>query len=133
MHLSADYARDSGTTITCPRGLKARHNMQLCWSRGLDSVQTTGEKATCLRDATSAFDNEDNLDGQIDKQGDTRTDRVAIYGKSFDQIESPVDWSPHEDVTRQATKADSLLSAVFWSQKTEGAFISSSGMPSRET
>ncbi|KAK2181558.1 hypothetical protein NP493_393g03010 [Ridgeia piscesae] len=33
------------------------------------------------------------------------------------QKESPVDWTPHEDVTRQATKADSLLSTVFWSQK----------------
>ncbi|KAK2149927.1 hypothetical protein NP493_2888g00000 [Ridgeia piscesae] len=31
--------------------------------------------------------------------------------------ESPVDLTPHEDVTRDATKADSLLSAVFWSQK----------------
>ena len=30
---------------------------------------------------------------------------------------SPVDWTPHEDVTRQATKAGSLLSTVFWSQK----------------
>ena len=83
-------------------------------SRGLDSVQTTGEKAACLHDATSAIDHEDNLDGQSDKQGHTRTDRAAIYGRS-DQKESPVDWTPHEDVTRQATKAGSLLSNVFWS------------------
>ena len=76
----------------------------------------TGEKAACLHDATSAFDHEDNLDGQSDKQGHTRTDRAAIYGSS-DQKESPVDWTPHEDVTRQTTKADSLLSTVFWSQK----------------
>ena len=34
-----------------------------------------------------------------------------------DQKESPVEWTPHEDVTRQATKVDSLLSTVFWSQK----------------
>ena len=34
-----------------------------------------------------------------------------------DQKESPVDWTPHEDVTRQATEAGSLLSTVFWSQK----------------
>ena len=40
----------------------------------------------------------------------TRTDRAAIYGRSSDQKESPVDWTPHEDVIRQATKADSLLS-----------------------
>ena len=72
--------------------------------RGLGSIQTTGEKAACLHDATSAFDHEDNLDGQIDKQGHTRTDRAAIYGRSSDQKESPEDWTLHEDVTRQATK-----------------------------
>ena len=86
-------------------------------SRGLDSVQTTVEKPACFHDATSAFDHEDNLDGQSDKQGNTRTARAAIYGSSSDQKESPVDWTPHEDVTRQATKAGSLLSNVFWSQK----------------
>ena len=44
-------------------------------------------------------------------------DRAAIYRRPSDQKESPVDWTPHEDVTRQATKADFLLSTVFWSQK----------------
>ena len=82
-----------------------------------DSVQTTGEKAACLHDATSAFDHEETLDGQSDKQGHTRTDRVAIYGKSSDQKESPVDRTPHKDVPRQAPKAESQLSTVFWSQK----------------
>ena len=77
----------------------------------------TGEKAACFHDATSAFDHDDNLDGQSNKQGNTRTDRAAIYGRSSDQKESPVDWTRHEDVTRQATKAGSLLSTVFWSQK----------------
>ncbi|KAK2155908.1 hypothetical protein NP493_2029g00012 [Ridgeia piscesae] len=57
---------------------------------------------------------------KVTKKGYTRTDRAAIYGRSSDQKESPVDWTPHEDVTRQATKAGSLLSTVFWSQK-EGA------------
>ena len=73
----------------------------------------TGEKA----DAASAIDHEDNLDGQSDKQGHTRTDRAAIYGRSSDQKESPVDWTRQEDVIRQATKAGSLVSIVFWSQK----------------
>ena len=77
----------------------------------------TGEKVARLHDATSAFDHEDNLDGQSDKQGNTRTDRAAIYGRSSDQKESPVDWTPHEDVIRQATEAGSLLPTVFWSQK----------------
>ena len=57
------------------------------------------------------------MDGQSDKLGHTPTDRAAIYGRSSDQKESAVDWTPHEDVTRQATKAGSLLSTVFWSQK----------------
>ena len=57
----------------------------------MDSVPTTGKKAACLHDATSAFDHEDNLNGQSDKQGHTRTDRAATYGRSSDQKESPVD------------------------------------------
>ncbi|KAK2193400.1 hypothetical protein NP493_13g05015 [Ridgeia piscesae] len=67
-----------------------------------------------LRVATSAFDHEDNLDGRSDKQEHTW---AVIYGRSSDQKESPVDWTPHEDVTRPATKADFVLSTVFWSQK----------------
>ena len=66
---------------------------------------------------TSTFDHEDNLDEQSDKQGNTQTDRTAIYGRSSDQKESQVDWTLHEHVTIQATKAGSLLSTVFWSQK----------------
>ena len=42
---------------------------------------------------------------------------TAIYGIFSDQKESPADWTAHEDVTRQATKPDSLLPTVFWSQK----------------
>ena len=45
-------------------------------SRGLDSGQTTCEKAAYLHDTTSAFDHEDNLDGQSDKQGNIRMDRA---------------------------------------------------------
>ena len=86
-------------------------------SRDLDNVQTTGEKAACLHDATSAFDHEDNLVGQSDKQGNTRTDRAAIYGRSSDQKESTVDWIPHEDIISQANQEGSLLPTVFWSQK----------------
>ena len=95
----------------------------------LDRVQTTGEKD----DATSQFDHEDNLYGKSDKQVNTRIDRAAIYGRSSDQKESPLDWTPHEDVTRQATKADSLQSTVFRSPEIEGALVSCSRIPSRET
>ena len=87
----------------------------------MDSVQTTGEKAACLHVATSAIDHEVNLDGQSDKQGNTRTDRATIYGRSSDQKESPVDWTPHEDVTRQATKAGSLTPNCLLVREREGA------------
>ena len=66
---------------------------------------------------TTAFYREDNLGGQSDKQGNTRTDRAAIYGRSSDQKDHPVDWIHHEDVSRQATKADAQLSTVFWSHQ----------------
>ena len=51
---------------------------------------------------------------QSDKQGNSRPDRAVICGRPSEQKESPVDWTRHEDVTRQATKAGSLLSTVFW-------------------
>ena len=44
-------------------------------------------------------------------------ERTAIYGRSSDQKESPVDWTPHEDATRHASKAGYLLSTDFWSHK----------------
>ena len=104
------------------------------WSRGLDSVQTTGEKAARLHDATSAFDHEDNLDGQNDKQGNTRTDMAAIYGKSSDQKESPVDWTPHEDVCHQTGYQSrfSTLNCLVVTDR-EGALVSDSRIPSKET
>ena len=57
------------------------------------------------------------MDGQSDKQGNIRTDRSTIYGRSSDQNESLMNWTPHEDATRQATKPGYLLSTVFWSYK----------------
>ena len=38
------------------------------YTRGLDSVQTTGEKAACLHDATLGSIMRNNLDGQIDNK-----------------------------------------------------------------
>ncbi|KAK2191824.1 hypothetical protein NP493_44g03000 [Ridgeia piscesae] len=72
-----------------------------------------------LHDATSAFNHEDNLDGQSDKQGNTRTDSTAIYGRSCDQKESPVNWTPHEDVTRQIPK-QVLYSQLFSGHRKRG-------------
>ena len=53
------------------------------------------------------------MDEQSDKQGNTRTDTAAIYGRSSDQKEFSFNWTPHKDVTRQATEAGSLFSTVF--------------------
>ena len=47
----------------------------------------------------------------------TNKEIIERTGLPSDQKESPVDWTPHEDVLRQATEAGSLLSTVFWSQK----------------
>jgi len=65
--------RDSGTTAMRSCGLKARYSVLSCVhrpmrSRGVDSVQTTGEQYACLQDATSAFDFGDNLDEQSGKK-----------------------------------------------------------------
>ena len=62
--------------------------------------------------ATSAFDLEDNLDGQSDKQGNTRTDRAAICGRSSDQKESPVNL--------MKTSPDRLPKQVLYSQLSSG-------------
>ena len=40
--------------------------------------------------SASAFDHEDKLYGQCDKQGQTQTDRDAIYGRSSDHKEFPL-------------------------------------------
>ena len=118
VHLSANYARNSGTTTMCPCGLKARYTVQSCcppsYMEPRPGQCTDDRWKSCM---PSWCDHEDNLDGQNDKQGNTRTDRAAIYGRSSDQKESPVDWTPHVDVTRQATEAGSLLPTVFWSEK----------------
>ena len=72
MHLSSDYARGSGTTTmwACRQDIPCNSAVHPpIRGHGLDSVQTTGKKAACFHDATSAFDLKDNLDGQSDKQG----------------------------------------------------------------
>ena len=88
--------------------------------RGLDSVQTTGEKAACLHDATSAFDHEDNLDGQCDKQGNTRTNRLP----SMEDLLSRKNhrWTGH--LTRMSPNR--LPKQVLYSQLSSGKRASSS-------
>ena len=106
---SADYARDYGTPTTCPCRLKARYTVQsstLLYGAEAWAVyrrQVNKLHAFMMRHLRSIM--------RITWTEITRTDKAALYGRS------PVDWTPHEDDTKQATKADSLLSTVFWSQK----------------
>ena len=139
MHLSAEYARDSGISTMCPRGLTARYivlivlSTLLCGAEAWTVYRRQVNTLHALLMRHMRFDHEDNLDGQSDKRRNTRKDRAAIYGRTSDQKESPVDWTPHENITRQATKAGSLLSTVFWSQKERDALVSGSRISSRET
>ena len=82
----------------------------------MDSVQTTGEKAACLHDATSAFDHhEDNLDGQSDKQGHTRTDRAAISMEDL-LIRKNLRWTGH----LMRMSPDRLPKQILYSQLSSG-------------
>ena len=83
----------------------------------MDRVQTTGEKAGCLHDATSAFDHEDNLDGQIDKQGHTRMDRAAIYATTGGLlIRKNLRWTGHF----MRISPDRLPTQIYYSQLSSG-------------
>ncbi|KAK2182263.1 hypothetical protein NP493_359g06024 [Ridgeia piscesae] len=74
----------------------------------------TGEKVACLHDATSAFDHEDNLDGQSDKQGHTRSDRAAIYGRFL--IRKNLRWTGH----LMRMSLDRLPKQLLYSQLSSG-------------
>ena len=90
------------------------------------------KKNACLHDVTSAFDHEDNLDGQNDKQGHTQTDRAPIYGRSSDQKDcSGLDtsWRCHQ--TGYQIRL-STLNCLLVTER-EGALISGSRISSRET
>ena len=109
MYLSADFARDSETTTMCPCGLKARYTVQIwtVYRRQVKKLHPFVMRHLLSIMMITWMD-------KVKKQGNTQTERSAIYGRSSDQKECPVDWIPHEDVTRHATKADSLLSSVSW-------------------
>ena len=80
----------------------------------MDSVQTTGEKAACLHDATSAIDHEDNLDGQSDKQGNTRTDGLPSMEDLL--IRKNLWWTGH----LMRMSPDRLPKQVLYSQLSSG-------------
>ena len=122
VHLSADYARDFGTTTMCPCGLKARYTVQSCCTSSYTEPkpwQCTDDRwKSCMPSWCDTCVRSWEYPGWTKWQkGHTRTVRAAIYGRSSDQKESPVDWTSHENVTREANKAYSLISIVFWSQK----------------
>ena len=90
----------------------------------MNSVQTTGEQAACLHDATSTFDHEDNLNGQSDKQGNTLTETADIYRKSSDQKESPVDWTPTKGCHQTDYQSRLFTLNCLRVTKREGALVS---------
>ena len=104
---SADNTRDSETTTMWPCGLKARNTVKKLHSfmmRHLRSIMriTWMEKLT----------NKDILE----RTGQPSMENLLIRKMGWTPHKD-VGWTPYEDVTRQATKAGSLLSAVFWSEK----------------
>ena len=69
IHLSADYARYSGTTTMCPCGLNTRYTVLSTLLLGGEAwtvYRRQVNKTVSLHGATSAFDHKDNLDGQSD-------------------------------------------------------------------
>ncbi|KAK2186035.1 hypothetical protein NP493_216g03017 [Ridgeia piscesae] len=117
VHLSADYVRDSGTTTMCPCGLKARYAVQSCcppFYTGPMPGQCTREKAACLHDTTSAFDHEDNLDGQSDKQG--ILERTGLPSMEDILIRKNLWWTGH----LMRMSPDRLPKQILYSQLSSG-------------
>ncbi len=103
------------------------------WSQCLDSVQTTGDKVACLHDATSAFDHVDNLDGQSDKQGNI-FELTALPSMEDLLIRKNLRWTGY----LMRLSPDRLPKQIVYSQlllvtEREGALVSGSRIPSRET
>ena len=95
-------------------------------NRSLDSVQTTGEKAACLHDATSAFDPEDNLDGQSDKKD--ILERTGLPSMEDLLIRKNLRWTGH----LMRMSSDRLPKQILYSQlvtEREGALVSGSRIP----
>ena len=119
VHLSADYVRDWNNHHVSMR-VKGKIYHAIVLSTLLHGAEVWAvytrqvKKLHAFMMATFAFDLEDNLDGQSDKQGNTRTDRAAIYGRSSDQKESP--WTGH----LMRMSPDRLPKQVLYSQLSSG-------------
>ena len=138
VHLSGDYVRDSGTTTMCPCGLKARYAVQSCCPPSYTEPrpgQCTDYrwKAACLYDATSAFDHEDNLDGQSDKKRIYSNGQGWHLWKIFwwERIPGGLDtsWGCHQTGYQSRF---STLNCLLVTER-EGALVSGSRIPQRET
>ena len=111
VHLSADYAPRHWNNQHVSMLVKGKRSVHPpLRSRSQDSVQTMGEKAACLHDETSAFDHENNLDGNIKKKEIPERRGLPSMEDLLIKKKYRVDCTPHEYVTRQATKA---MEAVF--------------------
>ena len=83
-------------------------------TRGLDSVQTTGEKAACLHDATPVFDHEDNLDGHIDNK--EILERTGLPSMEDLLIRKNLRWTGH----LMRMSPDRLPKQIFYYQLSSG-------------
>ena len=109
VHLSADYARDSGTTTIYPRGLKASYTVQSFCPHSYTELRP-GE---CMRHLRSIM-RITWMDKVTNKEILERTGLPSVEDLL---IRKNLRWTGHlmiEDVTRQATEAGSLLPTVFW-------------------
>ena len=101
----------------------------LCRIRGLDSVQTTGEKAACLHGATSAFDHEDNKVTNKDILG-----RTGMPSMEDLLIRKNLRWTGHlMGMWPDRLPKDVLYSQVSSGHRKRGHHRLGSRMPSRET
>ena len=108
VHLSADYARYSGTTTMCPHGLKARGTVQSCCP--------SSYKAACLRDATTAIMRITWMDTVTNKD---ILEWTVLPSMEDLLIRKNLRWTGHlmRMSPDRLKKADYLLSTVFRSQK----------------
>ena len=116
VHLSADSTRDSVKSTKCPCGLNARHTMQ----SGCPPSYTEPRPGQCTNDSRK------KLHALMMRHlrsimriiwMDKVTNKEILEQTGLPSMEDLLDWTPHEDITRQATKAGCILSIVFWSQK----------------
>ena len=118
VHLSADYARDSGTTTMCPCGLNARYTVHSCCP------------LTCMEPRPGQCT--DDMITWMDKV--TNKEILGLPSMEHLLIRKNLRWTGH--LVRMSP--DRLPKQILYSQPSSGhrktgPFVSGSRIPSRET